>query len=355
MAHEDEFPAVISDDEFQRLMVNDHGHKPYKAGANGSDGSVTTHRKQLVKKSVLVMIQLPLIVIIGITLLRTAYPEGIKATKRVHLHSSIDVARLDIAAASIDMMVEDTVEAAEQSQFIDISPFYDLVDDALDRFGIRGVYMNLFESHKFVEALAEVAKTRKMRKFDVSVSRDDGSAQPIMEYSGIPNDRKFYHVKTICSGCKWWLDHYVGAITADKLLQEGSLLLDEVTMDRVYDAPSFMKEIQRIERLDDSDIMVFHAQHGFTWQYLARKKPLLDSYPLEEAEAFCGDLLYTREYINHVSNDMARECRHGFGHGVFYVLARQQMVSGHYTRNEYLGTIRTALCYIHVCVACVPR
>ena len=243
-------------------------------------------------------------------------------------------------------MVEDTVEAAEQSQFIDISPFYDLVDDALDRFGIRGVYMNLFESHKFVEALAEVAKTRKLDDFEVRIKNRIGE-QPETKYSCIPNDRKFYHMKAICSGCKWWLDHYVGAITADKLLQEGSLLLDEVTMDRVYDAPSFMKEIQRIERLDDSDIMVFHAQHGFTWQYLARKKPLLDSYPLEEAEAFCGDLLYTREYIDHVSNDMARECRHGFGHGVFYVLARQQMVSGHYLGTPEMSTIRTAA-YTHV-------
>lgn len=255
------------------------------------------------------------------------YSGKIKDETRNEPSTDIDQARLDIATASIDMMVEDTIEAAEKSQSIDISPFYDLVDDALDRFGVRGVYMDLFESHKFIKALEKVAKKGNTRKFNVSVSHDDGSGQPIMEYSSIPNDRTFYHMKTICSGCKWWLDHYVGAITADKLLQEGSLLLDEVTMDRVYDAPSFMKEIQRIERLDDSDIMVFHAQHGFTWQYLARKKPMLDSYPLEEAEAFCGDLLYTSEYVNHVSNDMARECRHGFGHGVYYVIARQQMVS----------------------------
>ena len=110
-------------------------------------------------------------------------------------------------------------------------------------------------------------------------------------------------------------------------------------MDRVYDAPSFMKEIQRIERLDDSDIMVFHAQHGFTWQYLARKKPLLDSYPLEEAEAFCGDLLYASEYINHVSNDMARECRHGFGHGVY--LRPCKAADGEWTVHE-MSTTRTA-------------
>lgn len=225
MVHEDGCTAVISDDEFQRLMVNDHGHKPYKTGANnGSDGSVAAHRKRFVKNLVRVMIQLLLVVTIGTTLLRTAYFEDTKATKRTHIHSSVDAARLDIAAASIDMMMEDTVEAAEQSQFIDISPFYDLVDDALDRFGIHGVYMDLFESHKFVEALAEVAKTRELDGFEVRIKNQIGE-QPETKYSGIPNDRKFYHMKAICSGCKWWLDHYVGAITADKLLQEGSLLL----------------------------------------------------------------------------------------------------------------------------------
>ena len=77
----------------------------------------------------------------------------------------------------------------------------------------------------FVEALTEVAKAENLKDFNVIMSHDDGSGQPITEYTGIPNDRKFYHRKTICSGCKWWLNHYVGAITADKLDQQ---LLDEL-------------------------------------------------------------------------------------------------------------------------------
>lgn len=91
-----------------------------------------------------------------------------------------------------------------------------------------------------------------------------------------------------------------------------------------------MKELQRMERLEIFDIMVFHSQHGFTWHYLAKEMPNLSSYPMELAKDFCGELLGKKhEFMEHVQDDMARECRHGFGHGVFYVKALQQLgVSG---------------------------
>ena len=62
----------------------------------------------------------------------------------------------------------------------------------------------------------------------------------------------------------------------------------------------------------------------------------MDKYPLDLAEAFCGDLLESDEYVKHVNNDIGRECRHGFGHAVYYVLARRQL--GHQPVNLQFRT-----------------
>ena len=234
---------------------------------------------------------------------------------------TIEDVRLQLAATSIDMMQKDTLAAANQSQIIDIGPLYNLIDSALDELGVQGVYIDLFESRAFVDMVNKAAKSMGVENLKVSFMKKT-DAQPVVAYQGVPNDRT---LNNLCSGCKWWLNHFVGAITAEKLLREGSLRLAQGSAEAITDASSFMKELQRIERSKEPDIMVFHAQHGFIWQYLATKKPNLDEYPLEEAIAFCGELLYKDEYIGAVSNDMGRDCRHGFGHGVYFTLALQQM------------------------------
>ena len=211
------------------------------------------------------------------------------------------------------MMEEDTEEAAQHSPLIDISPLVDVISAGLDQFGIRGVYIELFQTPKLIDVLQTVAVERSLDNFKTQIVSERRS-QPYLRYDGFPNQRKSRkrvgkcrHCASdvACSGCKWWLDHYAGAITAEKLLQDGFLYLDE-GKERVNSTSAFMKELQRIERLEISDIMVFHAQHGFTWHYLAKKMPELRSYPMELAENFCGELLHKKgEFIQHVQNENA--------------------------------------------------
>jgi hypothetical protein len=149
-----------------------------------------------------------------------------------------------------------------------------------------------------------------------------GHQGPEPIYRGIPNDRDMDYQ---CTGCIWWLRHWLGAITADKLVRDGFLRLQKSSKDeRIYDAASFLKELQRMQRVPDPDILPFHAQHGFDWHYIALTRPDLDEYPLDLAEAFCGNLLVEDEYIEAVSNDIGRECRHGFGHAMFYILTLRE-------------------------------
>ena len=233
-------------------------------------------------------------------ILRVSVPRNVSLFQReAHFGTSIDRIRLDIAAVSIDLMKEGTVYAANESSFFDIGPFYDVVDSVVDQFGARRVYVELFESNKFVSALDEVVT--QMQKDLSAFERGQGKGHATFD--------------EICSGCKWWLDHYVGAIAADKILSEGSLLLDHKTNERAYDVPSLMKEMERI-RLASSDSMIIRAQRGLIWQFLAKKKTVLDSYPIEEAKVLCPD-----------EDELANECGLSVGHSIFYAVAKQQLVS----------------------------
>jgi hypothetical protein len=237
---------------------------------------------------------------------------------------SMEQLRRYIAAVSLEIMQNDTVEEATKSQFIDIGPFVDLVELAIDNVGVRGVYTELFEANQFAAAIKPIALSQGLEDFDVRVSNNAGQ-HPMVFYRGIPSDRDFPGKDTLCTGCIWWLSHWAGAITADKLLRDGSLRLDNISEERANDAASMMKEIQRAERLENPGMMPVHSQHGFTWHYLAVTRPSLDEYPLDLAKDFCGDLLWKDEWVEALANDIERECRHGFGHAMFHVLAKRQL------------------------------
>lgn len=234
---------------------------------------------------------------------------------------SVSSLRLELAFLSIEMMRNDTIQAANESKIVDISPLCELIEKGLDAFGIRGVYIDLFDSLEFLIALRSAAKAKGLHHFLTSFEIPKGQ-QPSFKYRGVPNDREFFNITSV--GEIWWLRHFTGAITADKLIRDGSLLLDS-SGERIYNASAYMKEIQRIQRLDYGDIMPFHAEHGFVWHYVARTIPSLSTYPIDLLVDFCGDLIWKDEYIEDVSNDIGRECRHGFGHAVFYVLAIREM------------------------------
>jgi hypothetical protein len=231
--------------------------------------------------------------------------------------------RFDLAAISIDMMKSDMATDANSSKFIDIGPLCDLVESALEEFGIWGVFRELLEANKFIESLTAAAEAKDVHGFSVKLNQTEGK-QPSIQYTGVPNDREFYENQVLCNGCKWWLDHYVGAVSADVFMRKGSLKLDRQGEQSISDAAAIVHELQKMQRLEDADISTHHVGHGFTWQYLAVTMDRLNSYPLIMANEFCGDLLWKDEYHSRLNNDIGRECRHGFGHAVFYVLVMRE-------------------------------
>uniref|UniRef100_A0A6U5KEB2 Uncharacterized protein n=1 Tax=Grammatophora oceanica TaxID=210454 RepID=A0A6U5KEB2_9STRA len=174
----------------------------------------------------------------------------------------------------------------------DVSPFYGVIDNALDTIGVRGVFDDAFDGMQWY----------------------------------FPKELKS------CShgiGCKWegfwWVMHYVGAITAEKLFNDGSLLVDPFTGERVYDGVSFMKELHRIQEKEYTGEMSFHSEHAFIWHYVAKTMPDLDSYPVELTNEFCGEYLLHGHRSHSARKTIGLECYHGFGHAIFFVHALRQI------------------------------
>jgi hypothetical protein len=230
--------------------------------------------------------------------------------------------RFQLAQLSIDMMRNDTEAAAEASETVDITPICDLVEMALDAVGARLVHTHLLDTVPFLVDLNSIARNDGLDGFYIQLELYAHS-QPEVYYYDFPNGRD-QPDEHLCLGCIWWLRHYVGAITADKLLRDGSLLWDASTGERVYNAPSFLKKLHVLQRERYADIMSFHAQHGFIWHYVTSTMPWLDEYPVELAQDFCGDVsadFNPRDYSASASTALGDECYHAFGHAIYFVLA----------------------------------
>jgi len=185
---------------------------------------------------------------------------------------------------------------------VDIAPFNTWAENAINTFGVRAVFTHVFHDIEwyFPETWYRPKSSKKEKRCN---------------WHGI--------------GCSawdiWFIWHYVGAVCADLLLREDSLLLDSSTGERVYTAVGFMDEIHRLKAQQRYVTrMSFHAEHGFIWHYLAATQPDLNTYPLDLAHDFCSK--YDKKvYVASVNKYIGVECYHGFGHGIFEVLAMQQM------------------------------
>jgi len=206
---------------------------------------------------------------------------------------TIDRLRNELRAIDKNMKKHYKKQTAIESTHVDITELCDLIDNALDVVGVRGVFFELFNNAK----------------------------------SFIPKDKKCIK-KGHGVGCGiqdiWWLQHYVGATTAEKLLRDGSLLLDPLTGERINDAKGFMTELHLMQQQLYTAQMSFHSQHAFIWHYLTATMPDLDAYPVELANDFCGDYMFDNKKAKSAHKLIGSECYHGFGHGIFMVLAIRQ-------------------------------
>ena len=229
-----------------------------------------------------------------------------------------------IANLSIDMMLEfyENENNPNRSIFVDITPLVALIETALDTLGVRTVLTSFIEMHSFAGALSQELELRGMsNEFNLQVidKTNSNGPQPFLDYKDRNNN---------CNGCLWWHWHYVGAVIGDKLLRDRFLLISKDSNETIIDALSFVKELRNIQRSENPDNIVFHVQHGFLWTYVITTMPDLDEYPIELAHHLCGDLISKDEPVETRTirkNDVGRDCRHSFGHALFYVMATKDL------------------------------
>ena len=289
-------------------------------------------------------------IVIYLAVVILAYVEG--GSRHRPLHSSTHAAvrgidpihklRSDAAIAALHLLQNDTIKSLQKAgPVIDIGPLYDIVDRALDEVGFRRTFLELFETYSFALATltAAVDIGAKRDYLTIQINHVKGE-RPEAVYSRVlknetqigPTDR--YPGETgVCTGCLPALHHWVGAIAAEKFVNEGSLLLDTTSGKRLRSARDVIAELQRMTREESPpDMVPFHSQHGFLWQYI----PTVDhdfvhnnSYPIDTMAEICGPLIWdvrenrTMGIIPKL--DVSKECLHGAGHAVYYVVANKQM------------------------------
>lgn len=210
--------------------------------------------------------------------------------------SAVERFRVEFVSLLVSLKeAEDSSSSPIDSQHVDISRVYDQIEYALDIFGVRSVYTEVFD---------------QIESYYPSKWHKEGECDN--------HGMDCYWQDT------WWLWHYVGAITAEKLIRDGSLVLDGITGELLHDGVSVVREIHRIQEQPYVPPMSFHAEHGFIWQYLAMTAPNITSYPTELSEEFCGEYTNKRHVAQPAGKSIGYECYHGFGHAVYSVIAMRQ-------------------------------
>eukprot|EP00550_Attheya_septentrionalis_P003147 CAMPEP_0198284008 /NCGR_PEP_ID=MMETSP1449-20131203/3561_1 /TAXON_ID=420275 /ORGANISM="Attheya septentrionalis, Strain CCMP2084" /LENGTH=415 /DNA_ID=CAMNT_0043980913 /DNA_START=43 /DNA_END=1290 /DNA_ORIENTATION=- len=294
---------------------------------SGPEHAISSHERTDKQGKILKVLMLALVCFVSLR----SYQSKVDQASVSSVETTLDQLRFEAAAATLEIMKRDTQKAASKSYFVDIGELADVVDKALDTVGFRGVFLELFETYSFTAATMAAAAAMGIKHLTMVVEHEVGQ-RPESIYSGIPSDR-WVNETDVCTGCLPGLHHWVGAIAADKFLRDGSLLLDASTGERLYTARDIIKELQRMMELERPDMVPFHSQHGFIWYYVPYTTPsLLDVFPTDLAFEICGDLLSEEKNATFhdikmsavAGVDIVRECRHGFGHAVYYILAMRQ-------------------------------
>jgi hypothetical protein len=155
---------------------------------------------------------------------------------------------------------------------------------------------------------------------------------------------RMHGVGEACSPSEtWWLYHYTGATIADHFLSSivlkdssinndndddntQGILWDGITNQRFTNMTDLIHEIQRNQELPYVNSASFHAEHAIIWQYLAQVYSDIQNYPSELADSFCRSPEDGgRRYARTVKKGINHECYHGFGHAIFYTVAKRQM------------------------------
>jgi hypothetical protein len=186
----------------------------------------------------------------------------------------------------------------------DISPLYDVVDDALDTIGVKGIVFDVF-----FEGLEEY--------YDLEEDED------CLEASG--------HGYMCAHYGNWWFYHYTGAIIGDKMIKEGRLLWDGITGEYVDDFFVLQEKIHIRQQLPYIWENSIHVQHGLLWHYASQYMPDMTEFPTQLVYDWCGKWVHEEFPLPSVEGKkIGFACVHGFGHMVFYIAARRQIGADKY-------------------------
>ncbi|KAG7372901.1 hypothetical protein IV203_033625 [Nitzschia inconspicua] len=198
-------------------------------------------------------------------------------------------------------------------EMINLSEFYQIVSSAIDQMGVVGLYFDVFADGT-------------LKWFD----------------SGVNPNCKETHGTIGCGPEEpWWFYHYIGAMTIQKLLREGSLRWDPTddgsddndnhssVRSIINDATTLFRKlhVEMDQRLTTAGDMSYHAQHGLLWELLPQQHDFFhSSYPFELADAYCGDYYgHNKVRGTQAHRTIGYECFHGIGHATFFALARRQL------------------------------
>jgi hypothetical protein len=179
----------------------------------------------------------------------------------------------------------------------DISPLYDVVVEAVDTIGVKGLVFDVF--------------TPELNDW-YDLKEDDACMGSKM------------HGYNCAHYGFWWFYHYVGSILGEKLVQEGQLLWDPMTGEQSTDFFDLQDKIHEREELPFAWEMSFHVQHGLLWYYALYYMPDMTEFPTQLVHDFCGRWVHDSTKLDN-GKQIGFSCVHGFGHMVFNVVANRQI------------------------------
>ncbi|KAG7337484.1 hypothetical protein IV203_030598 [Nitzschia inconspicua] len=204
-----------------------------------------------------------------------------------------------------------------QNYTFDISPIYNVLRSAIDTVGVRGVIFDILND-----------------EYDYFLYYPHSPQYDCFKSHGVGVDCTAFDT--------WWMYHFTGATIADHFLdsirngnrnnneqehdKRTGILWDGITNQRFTSMEGLIREIQKYQRLPYVNSASFHAQHAIIWQYLAQAYPDIQEYPSQLADTLCRSNADSGpRYARTVGKGIDHECYHGFGHAVFYVVAKRQM------------------------------
>lgn len=235
---------------------------------------------------------------------------------------------------ALDLMYDycDIISSQQQDVVtIDINEFDDFVHEIIDTIGVIGLYDDIFNVYGFGVSMKDKLKREKMSPEHVNLVIETGHQGPEIRIKGKSCGDSHSDKLDIV----FWYKHWVGAVIADKLLTDGSLLKQSASVsdddnNRINNASDYFNVLHELtSKRKYPDIVPYHSTHGFWWQYVANLHgpKNVTEYPVDLYKDLCKPWLLKEQddYNDFVQNSMYRECRHGIGHAIFYITHMRQI------------------------------